>query len=106
MLSIACFDFGLSESQFWDLTPAKFSALFDRVIENKREAFLRSGIIASTIANVNRGKGKSPYKPEDFMPKFDGGKHKEMTADQMKHMAMVITKAFGGTVKGEGFSDG
>jgi len=31
---------------------------------------LRAGIVASTIANANRPKGKRAYKPEDFMPRF------------------------------------
>lgn len=31
-------------------------------------ADLRSGIIASTIANVNRQKGGPTYKAQDFMP--------------------------------------
>ena len=30
---------------------------------------LRAGIIASTVANVNRGR-RAPYKVSDFMPKF------------------------------------
>jgi hypothetical protein len=29
---------------------------------------LRSGIISSVIANVNRGKGTAAYTPRDFMP--------------------------------------
>ena len=32
---------------------------------------LRMGIIASTIANANRGKGQKAYKPSDFMPDFE-----------------------------------
>ena len=32
---------------------------------------LRMGIVASVIANSNRGKGKKPYKPQDFMPDFE-----------------------------------
>lgn len=32
---------------------------------------LRMGIMASVIANSNRGKGKKPYKPQDFMPNFE-----------------------------------
>lgn len=36
----------------------------------EERADLRAGIVASTIANVNRGKGQ-PMKPADFMPKFD-----------------------------------
>jgi flagellar basal body rod protein FlgC len=33
----------------------------------------RAGMIASTIANVNRDSKKkgSPYKPQDFMPKYE-----------------------------------
>jgi len=33
----------------------------------------RTGLIASTIANVNRDpkKRRKPYEPEDFMPQFD-----------------------------------
>lgn len=36
-------------------------------------ADLRSGIVASTIANVNRAKGGKEYSFRDFMPKFEGG---------------------------------
>ncbi len=32
---------------------------------------LRSAIIASTIANCNRGKGQRAFKVNDFMPKFN-----------------------------------
>lgn len=34
---------------------------------------LRAGIVASTIANANRDpkKQRKPFKPQDFMPKWD-----------------------------------
>lgn len=32
---------------------------------------LRMGIVASTIANANRGKNTKAYSPQDFMPKFE-----------------------------------
>lgn len=32
---------------------------------------LRTGIVASTIANVNRGKGQKARNPQDFMPDFE-----------------------------------
>ena len=38
----------------------------------EERADLRSGIVASVIANVNRGKHSKTYKPADFMPQFDG----------------------------------
>lgn len=31
---------------------------------------LRAGIVAATVANVNRGKGQKPFSPTDFMPDF------------------------------------
>ncbi|MGH2437501.1 MAG: phage tail assembly protein T [bacterium] len=35
---------------------------------------LRSAIIACTVANANRRKGARPFRPEDFMPDFDGSR--------------------------------
>ncbi len=37
----------------------------------ERRADLRSGIIAATVANVSRPKGRRVYKPKDFMPDFE-----------------------------------
>ena len=53
---------------------------------------LNSAIVASTIANVNRGKHSPPYKPKDFMPKFNK-KSKQMTDDEIK---AVLRRACGG----------
>ena len=32
---------------------------------------LAAGIIAATVANVNRGKSQKPFSPADFVPDFD-----------------------------------
>ncbi len=37
----------------------------------EERADLRAGIIASTQANVMRGKKGKPFKPQDFMPTFE-----------------------------------
>ncbi|MGH6867180.1 MAG: phage tail assembly protein T [Methyloceanibacter sp.] len=37
---------------------------------------LRAAIVASTVANANRKKGARPFRPEDFMPDFDGSRRK------------------------------
>ncbi len=37
----------------------------------EERADLRAGIVASTIANSNRGKGQKPFKPQQFMPEFE-----------------------------------
>lgn len=54
---------------------------------------LRSGIIASTVANCNRGKGTQPYKPQDFMPQTDrpAGQTMEETKSKM-NQAMAFLK--------------
>ena len=41
----------------------------------EERADLRAGIVASTVANVNRDpkKQKKPYSPQEFLPQFEGG---------------------------------
>lgn len=51
---------------------------------------IRSGVIASTIANVNRKKGKAPYKTKDFMPKFK--QPKPVIRDISDDIIKVFTK--------------
>jgi len=48
---------------------------------------LRMGIISSTIANVNRGKGGRTYKPSDFIPKFD--RPRQTWQEQLKVVEML-----------------
>jgi hypothetical protein len=47
----------------------EWAAYFDVEPWGEERADLRAGIIASTVANVNRGRRK-PFKPSDFMPEF------------------------------------
>lgn len=35
----------------------------------ERRMDARFGMLASVLANCHRGKGRRPFKPEDFMPK-------------------------------------
>ena len=37
----------------------------------EERADLRAGIVASTVANVNRGKGQKVLTPQHFMPEFE-----------------------------------
>lgn len=43
---------------------------------------LRSGIVASTIANALRGKGSRSFKPEDFIPEFGQAEEKRMSPEE------------------------
>lgn len=68
--SVAVYQLGLTEAQFWKLTPAKFVALCDvwhelEEIRQKQDDF-RAGVICATIANVNRGKKGKVFKASDF----------------------------------------
>ena len=62
--------------------------------QGEERADLRAGIVASTVANTNRGKGKKAFEPVDFMPKFD---QQEQTADEQEAAAEALMLAFGGT---------
>ena len=46
----------------------------------EQRADLRAGIVASTMANVNRGKSRKPYKPHEFMPDFEPVSEEEQVA--------------------------
>ena len=54
----------------------------------EERADLRMGIIASTIANANRGKNQKPYGPKDFMPSFEEETEEQASA-RLQAKAMV-----------------
>jgi hypothetical protein len=60
----------------------------------EERADLRTGIIASTIANIHRGKRRKAYKPKDFMPQFTL-KREQSWEEQLKIVEM-LNFAFGG----------
>ena len=52
-------------------------------------ADLRAGIIASTIANVNRESKRKAFVPRDFMPDFDS---KPKPAQSQQEMTAVMNQ--------------
>lgn len=60
----------------------------------ERFDYLGTGIVAATLANLNRKKGAQPYKPEDFMPKFK--ETRPQTIEEMIQIASLMTAAMGG----------
>ena len=58
----------------------------------------RAGMIASVLANVNRGKKGRTFKPEDFMPEFgpketaqqSGAMNPEQSVAYAKHLSNMI----------------
>lgn len=65
---------------------------------------LRSGIVASTVANTARDpkQHREPFLPRDFMPKF-GDEDEEVEVDQEALWAKVnaVMFAIGGSVAGD-----
>jgi hypothetical protein len=87
--AIGVYDFGLTEDQFWALTPAQFSALSDRFDQHNMQLDFRAGIIASTMANTVRSEKTPPFTPQMFMPNYTGeeAKTEEMSGDEiLRHL--------------------
>lgn len=63
---------------------------------------LQAGVIASTIANSNRGEDTPPFKPSDFMLDFDAEPAEPMDEDEALTYMMgayeAIALASGGEV--------
>ncbi|GGQ07796.1 hypothetical protein BKA00_007432 [Actinomadura coerulea] len=66
-------------------------------------ADVQSAIVAATVANANRGKGK-PLTPADFVPKWD--RKPKQTVEEMVQLAYALNAAFGGSVVNAGGDDG
>lgn len=56
---------------------------------------LRTGIVSSTIANVNRGKGKS-FTPQDFIPQFNKETPKKQSVETQLAIVEQMNAMFGG----------
>jgi hypothetical protein len=69
----AHFDLGLSDEELGVLTPRMFHALLKRKQMADREAFLRTGMIASAVINYSMGHPEKPVSPMEFVP---GGEQK------------------------------
>jgi hypothetical protein len=76
---------------------AEWSAFYSLEPWGADAAFLRSGIIASLIANVNRDTKKKaePFTPQDFMPQFGKAQKKADPLDPKLVKAKFLA-AFGG----------
>jgi hypothetical protein len=60
----------------------------------EERADLRAGIVASTVANVNRGPKQAAFEPGDFMPVFDVDEEPDAAATLAEKWGRVVA-AFG-----------
>jgi len=95
---------GLSSEEFWTCTPRQFDEL-RAVVMREKEAWaergdFHAGVVAATIANVNRGKDQKAFTPLDFMPgKKKAQQKKRQTPEEQLAIARAITRANGGKVE-------
>jgi inner membrane protein involved in colicin E2 resistance len=70
----------------------------------EERADLRAGIIASVIANVNRGKGQKAFTPQMFMPYADTGKDSEEEAQEETRKTLQTLQNRFSAMKGPGLT--
>lgn len=60
---------GLSDEEFWRLSPVQFHLLLKQRRDNIYQEDYRSALITAMVANTARDpkKQKRPFKPEDFL---------------------------------------
>ena len=58
----------------------------------ERAAYLRTGLIVSTMANIHRDDKTPAYRPSDFMPDFDDDDTPRKTPQQINDILTVIQK--------------
>lgn len=69
-------------------------------IEREKRFDLRAGVVATTIANVNRDPKKRarPYRPQDFFNTLTPEK-REQTPEQQQKALQLVAMAAGGKVR-------
>lgn len=82
-MSVARYDLGLSEQEFWELTPAQFDSLNERHVLHKQVEDYRAGLIASILCNIHRKEGDTPLEPADFFGNLPRSGKREMTPEQI-----------------------
>ncbi|MGH7341914.1 MAG: phage tail assembly protein T [Candidatus Rokuibacteriota bacterium] len=65
---------------------------------------VQAAIVASTIANVNRGKKSRRFMPKDFIPRWDRSGSGARTPEAMRNMLIAMTRRLGGKVLDRGDS--
>lgn len=59
---------GIAPWDFWEMTPREVHGWMISIEEQERRAWTHTAQICALYANAHRGKGKRPFRPEDFYP--------------------------------------
>lgn len=68
--SVGRFDLGLTDAEFWQLSPAQFDALWKRLEDGRTAALRGHAMTCAAIFNAQRTTDDAPVvEADDFMPK-------------------------------------
>lgn len=86
MWATAVYDYGLTEEQFWELTPAQYHALGRRFDMEKEHNDYGFGTIASILFNAHKAKKTKARNWVHFYPQWEKkyAAAKKMTPQEMK----------------------
>jgi hypothetical protein len=80
----------LSEAEFLNLTPQLLEALSERKMEKDRMELRNAALVATTIINVNRAKGKKAIRIEDVIGQDDGLDNEEGNEAELLELLKII----------------
>lgn len=88
------YDFGLTDAQFWKLTPLKFRALARRHDEAARRADSHTARLCYAVMSAAGAtkKSKEPFTIQDFMPDYGDGDDAP-TSDMKPDQILAAMKA-------------
>jgi hypothetical protein len=94
-------DLGLSEDEFWSLTPRMHRALADRRVERMRQGEIQLARIAAFFASAQFGSRSQSWDPDDFMtvraPSESRAAAVPMSPEEQFERIRAINAAMGGT---------
>lgn len=73
---------GVSETDFWSLTPRQFECLSSAHSNRQKRDDYRAGVVASTLANCHKGRDADSFSPRDFFPSLGGGDDEPTDGDE------------------------
>lgn len=95
---------GLTDAEFWEMTPREFHAVFEKYLDSEERQDRRAGMLYVLYYNSHRPEHASPLTLEEFLP---GRKSKNKrlvlspdeyaSAEQQVEWARQFTAAFRGT---------
>jgi len=87
-------DLGLTDEEFWRLTPRELDALSKRTVARRDREDYQVALLCAVIANTAPRRRKRPFKPEDFLPKRRA--RTRQTPEQMLRVIEMLNAALGG----------